>query len=531
MQLNYSMTALFQFTGAGNAILPKANPKFEPPREHDGIGKIAVQEQSAPVKNLIEATENAKAEAPLEYDGFRKIIVQEQRSPMNHLEQLTKRLGEMSNMLMRLQQSTPALKSASAVMLERAGGATSQFSYSFSQGENGVVTQTFSFSIQFKPQGESNYIKAEAPAPAAAVVKADPVSTAPVASADPVIASPEQKPVSTSPIVDPDGASDGALEKTAAPQSFDERVAQLISYYSISISVAAAGAPVATAPGGEAGAETAAADDNKAGGDAKAPVEAETRDGYLINIDADRVRRVRTGGGDDNLFINADRARRIRTGGGDDNLLISADKVSRVNSGSGDDFIDIIGDKASRIASGSGDDVVNIAADRVHRVSTGSGDDNLIINADRASRIYTGEGNDAVSINAETITRVNTGAGDDTLNLTADRIGHINAGAGDDTITLNAKDAAIYFGQGGGNDVIDIQSVGALAVHVDDRLALSGDDITISRDGVTVTLEFASGETLTLNNIENADMVSLRVGGEMIDLHISEPTIELDMSA
>ena len=503
MHLNHSITALFQFTGAGNAIIPKDGPK-----------------------------EGPKAEGPREHGGFRKIAVQEQRSQMSHLAQLTKRLGEMSNMLMRLQQSSPELKSASAVMLERAGGATSQFSYSFSQSESGVVTQSFSFSIQFKPQGESNYIKAEAaPTPTAPAVTADPVVAAPVAASDPVIAGPEQKPVSTSPVIDPDGAPASAPEETAAPVSFDERVAQLISYYSISVSVPAVGAPVAVVPGVEVDAETVAADDNKAGEEVKAPVEAEERAHNLINIDAGRVRRVRTGGGDDNLFINADRARRIRTGGGDDNLLINADKVSRVNSGSGDDFIDVTGDKVSRIRSGGGDDVVNIDADRVHRVSTGSGDDNLVINADRASRIYTGAGDDALSINADTIKGVHTGAGDDILNLTADRIGYVNAGAGNDTITLDAKDAAIYFGQGGGDDVIDIKSVGALAVHVDDRLALSGDDITISRDGVTVTLEFASGERLTLANVENADLVSLRVGGETIDLHLSEPTIELDMSA
>ncbi len=499
MHLNTSITALFQFTGAGNAILPKDGPKADQPREQE---------------------------------GFRKIAVHGQRSQMSHLDQLNKRLGEMSNMLMRLQQSTPALKSASAVMLERAGGATSQFAYSFSQGENGVVTESFSFSIQFKPQGESSYIKAEAAqpaqtAPTPAAVKADTVSTAPAGATDPVNAGLETKPVSTSPVIDPDGVP----EETAAPVSFDEKVAQLISYYSVSISVPTAGEAVAAAPGDKAAAETAAAADDEAGEQTKAPVEAEKRERNLINIDADRVRRVRTGDGDDNLFINADRARRIRTGGGDDNLLINAGRVSRVNSGSGDDFVDIIGDKVSRIRSGSGDDIVNIEADRVRRVSTGSGDDNLTINADHASRIYTGEGDDALTINADTIKRVNTGAGDDTLNLTADSIGRIDAGAGDDTITLDAKDAAIYFGQGGGDDVIDIKSVGALAVHVDDRLALSGDDITISRDGVSVTLEFASGEKLTLNNIENADMVSLRVGGETLDLHISEPTIELDMSA
>ena len=511
MHLNHSITALFQFTGAGNAILPKEGPK-----------------------------EGHKAEGPREHGGFRKIAVQEQRSHMRHLDQLTKRLGEMSNMLMRLQQSSPELKSASAVMLERAGGANSQFAYSFSQSESGVVTQSFSFSIQFKPQGESNYIKADAaPTPTAPAATADPVVASPVAASAPVIAGPEQKPVSTSPVIDPapiasTGApviADGASKETAAPVSFDERVAQLISYYSISISVSAAGGVAAPVQGEKAAAETVAADDNKAGEDAKAPAEAEKREHNLINIDAGRVRRVRTGGGDDNLFINADRARRIRTGGGDDNLLINAGRVSRVNSGSGDDFIDVTGDRVSRIRSGGGDDVVNIDADRVRRVSTGSGDDNLIINADRASRIYTGAGDDAVSINADTIKGVHTGAGDDTLNLTADRIGYINAGAGNDTITLDAKDAAIYFGQGGGDDVIDIKSVGALAVHVDDRLALSGDDITISRDGVTVTLEFASGERLTLANVENADLVSLRVGGETIDLHLSQPTIELDMSA
>ena len=302
----------------------------------------------------------------------------------------------------------------------------------------------------------------------------------------------------------------GAAEKIAAPQNFDERVAQLVSYYSISIAVPAAGA--AAAVEGEKETAEVAAGETESAEEARAPEESERRENNLINIDAGSVRRVRTGDGDDNLFINADRARRINTGGGDDNILINADKVSRVNSGSGDDFVDVSAEKVSRVYSGGGDDVVNLNADRVRRVATGGGDDNLIVDADK-------------------IKGVHAGSGDDVLTLTADRIGYVNGGAGNDIISLDAQDAAIYFGQGGGDDVIDIKSVGVLAVHVDDRLALSGDDISISRDGVTVTLEFKTGERLTLDNVENADLVSLRVGGETINLHLSEPSIELDMSA
>ena len=130
---------------------------------------------------------------------------------MSHLEQLTKRLGEMSNMLMRLLHSSPALHSATAVMLERASDSASEFAYSFSKNENGVVTQSFSFSIQFKPQGESSYFKAEAlPVPATPspeATKAAPSGVGPTGAVDPIITAPEIKPVSTSPVAESEEAA------------------------------------------------------------------------------------------------------------------------------------------------------------------------------------------------------------------------------------------------------------------------------------------------------------------------------------
>ena len=423
-----------------------------------------------------------------EHSGFRKIAIREQRSHMRHLEQLTKRIEKMSNMLMRLKQSAPALKGASAIMVERAEPSTSSFSYSFSRSENGMVTASFSFKIQFKPAGEGAYQEVAAPA---APVKAD----VPVATTDPVV---EER------VAVPATDAGEAARPEAPPQTFDERVAQLISYYRITIDLPQAGENREAAPEKAPAAVEAAEADN-------AP-DVEARDRGVINVSADRARSIRTGEGDDTVIINADRARRVRTGGGDDMMMINADKVSRINSGSGDDFVDLVADKVSRIRSGSGDDVVNIESNHARHINTGSGDDVLAISADKISRVY-------------------TGSGDDTLNLSADKVSRVNAGAGDDTISLEAEDAAIYFGKGGGEDVINIKSVGALAIRIDEALAGSSEDMNVVREEGSITLEFASGERLTINNVENADMVSVKIGGETVDLHLSEPAIELDMSA
>jgi len=70
-----------------------------------------------------------------------------------------------------------------------------------------------------------------------------------------------------------------------------------------------------------------------------------------------------------------------------------------------------------------------------------------------------------------------------------------------------------------------------LAIQIDSALATSSDDYEIVTDGNSVKLVFSSGESLTINNVDNADMISVRIGGENIDLHFSEAPVELDMSA
>ncbi len=440
-----------------------------------------------------------QAEAPKEHkehserSEVRRVSFQGARSKALHSSYLAQRVEKMSNALARLQQTVPSLSDASTTVVERARGeGSASFAYSRTQDEYGNVTEEFTLKIQFKAVGDAGFSQ---------------ISTAPTAAPSPTLAPASSAPASTAPVLDPASQTGDAPLATGdpavAPQTGEQApkltVAQLIEYYRIETVVAPAGAPTQVDAVEEAG------DDDHGHG------EVEEHGDDTIQIDAGRVSRISTGDGDDTVEISADHVRRIRTGGGDDMLTIDADKVARIRTG-------------------AGDDTVNIEADKVRRISTGAGDDVLNINADNVTRINTGKGDDALTINADTITRVNTGAGDDTLVLTADTIGRVNAGAGDDTITLDAVDAAIAFGKGGGEDVINITSVGALAIHIDSELAASIDDVSIVEDGDNIILEFASGESLTLNNVANADIISLQIGGETIDLHLSEPPVALDLS-
>jgi len=410
-----------------------------------------------------------------ERSGFRRSGSIGQRSNVNHMAQLSRRMDKMASLITRLMQSTPALNDAPTVAVESPRESTASFSYSVTRDEAGNVTETFSYKVQYKPTGEASFIEVGAPAvphegeveSAAPVVVEDVVNPAPV-------------------------TADG-----------DVSVAELIEYYRIAT---AGDAPDSDALEVEEGAP-GEVDDHGRGHDAGPEA-----GGDIINIDADYASRIYSGGGDDVFAINASTVRRIRSGEGDDTISIKADNVARIQSG-------------------AGDDTVNIDADKVRRIHTGAGDDVLNINADKVARINTGEGDDTLNIIADTITRINTGEGDDVLNLTADTIKRVNAGAGDDIITIDAEDAAIAFGKGGGEDVINITSVGALAIQIDTALATSSDDYEIITEGNNVKLVFASGESLTINNVENADMISVRIGGEAIDLHLSEAPVALDMSA
>ncbi len=436
---------------------------------------------------------------------------------------LAQRVEKMSNALARLQQTVPSLSDASTTVVERARGEASvSFAYSLTQDESGNVTEQFTFKIQFKAAGDAGFTQVStSPAPA-------PANDAP-ATTPPAVAPAPQTPTPQTPTPQTSDAPPVAVDPSAAPQTGDQApkltVAQLIEYYRIDTVVAPAAAPA----GSDAPEAVEEAGDDQGHDEVEQHRDNGVKDGG-VKIDASRVSRVSTGAGDDVLEISADNVRRIRTGGGDDTLTIDANRVTRINTGAGDDVLNINADNVARIRTGAGDDTVNIEADRVRRVNTGAGDDVLNINADNVTRINTGVGDDTLTINADKITRINTGAGDDTLVLTADTIGRVNAGAGDDTITLDAVDAAIGFGKGGGEDVINITSVGALAIQIDSELAASLDDVSIVEDGENIVLEFASGESLTLNNVGNADIIALQVGGESIDLRVSEPPVALDLS-
>ncbi len=497
MELNNSVSVLFKFAASASAFQAK---QAEAPKEHSERSEV------------------------------RRVSFQGARSKALHSSYLAQRVEKMSNALARLQQTLPSLSDASTTVVERARGeGSASFAYSRTQDEFGNVTEEFTFKIQFKAAGDAGFTQiSTSPTPAHAPANGAPASTAPAAVPAPQTPAP-QTPALPAPAPQTGDTPPVAIDPSVAPQTGDDApkmtVAQLIEYYRIETVVAPPSAP--------AGAPTRADAAQETGGDKKGHDEVEQhrndRDNR-VKIDADHVRRISTGPGDDVVEISADNVRRIRTGGGDDTLTIDADKVARINTGAGDDILNINADKVARIRTGAGDDTVTIEADKVRRVNTGAGDDVLNINADKVARINTGKGDDALTINADKITRINTGAGDDTLVLTADTIGRVNAGAGDDTITLDAVDAAIAFGKGGGEDVINITSVGALAIQIDSELATSLDDVSIVEDGDNIILEFASGESLTLNNVANADIISLQIGGETIDLRISEPPVALDLS-
>ncbi len=469
---------------------------------------------------LMQAKDSGKNEHAQEQSGFRKVSFYGPQGHARHIEHMARRIEKISNMLDRLQQTQPALADAKTVVVERAQDDAASFNYKKTTDQYGVVTEEYSFKLQYKPTSDAGFKE----------IELQPVETKGIAaSTEPVvkIAGPsgipstvEKSPistVSTAKEILPTGLEQ--LETIASElKSFSERVAALIEYYRID-------KDTAPAPAAAVATETVAAPVEVATVPASEPVD------NTQYIDAQYVARLYSGPGDDSLDINAESARRIGMGAGDDILSIIAEQAARVRTGRGDDTLNINADEIARIRTGAGDDVVTLEANEVRRVKTGAGDDKLTIDAETVTRINTGKGDDMLAINADTITRVNTGEGDDTLELTANTIKRVNAGAGDDTITLDADDAAIAFGKGGGEDVINITSVGALAIQIDSALASSADDVTIISENGSVVLEFVSGERLTINNIDNADVVSARIGGETVELHMAAAPMELEMSA
>lgn len=453
---------------------------------------------SQPQRDIV-AIENAPAAARGGAGSFAP-------AQFSHVEAMMQRLSKMMSALSKLQMSSPMLNDAPSLVVESNRNDNGASGYG---AAGDTITDVFALRIQYKPDGNATYEVFS--------------SSSATGDAEAAPSSDEAAPAA---------AAEVPAEAAPAPAS-DVRVAQLVEYYRFETAPAATSAPQAPAapeaPVAPETPEAPAAPENDGG--EEAPVVADDPGGDIVSINAAQAARIYTGAGDDQISITADSARRIGSGAGDDAVSIDADRAARVRTGAGDDELTINADAARRVRTGAGDDVVNITADRVARVNTGGGDDTLNINADSVRRINTGAGDDALTIEADAVTRVNTGDGDDTISINANTVRRFDAGAGDDTITLNADDAAIAFGKGGGEDVIDIAGVGALAIQIDGALASSSEEVNIIRDGSSATLEFSSGEKLTLNNLENAGAVSVRIGGDTVDLHMSEPPAALDLTA
>ena len=468
-------------------------------------------------------------------------------SSSDHVAKFTQRLDKLLAFFDSVRERSPVLNETSAIIIERSHNETSRFSYTSTRDENGVITEEFTFQVRYRPTGEAQFTQASAdlfprffdptrlPAQFQGILEND----ARVASGDTI--PPVETP--TAPIGAGEGLGeelvteatdfanrvtenvraaaanaaeisdlDALLERLAGEsRAFVERVQQLVEYYRLDNAnpVDAAGATAETnseevALG--ATVETAAPAGVSVGDEESLASEVLAN---VIELNEQFVSRVTASEGDDDVGIVADYARRVQTGAGDDALSIVADGVTRVETGDGDD-------KAS------------IDADHVARISTGEGDDQLEINADIARRIDTGDGDDALSIRADTIRRVDAGDGDDTLTLAAETIRRVDGGAGDDTITLDARDAVIGFGAGGGEDVINVGKVGALGVKIDSELATSLDDIEVTIHDDQIVLSFKSGESLTINDRGNADLIMVIVDGQKTVLQIGDTVRAFD---
>ncbi len=473
-------------------------------------------------------------------------------SPSDFAAQLSQRLDQLLSFFDSVKAKSPVLNETSAIIIERSQNETTAFSYSSTRDENGFVTEAFTFQVRYRPAGEAQFAEASAdlfsqvfdPARIPVQLQSAPRADASVAAGD--------GKASVEGASAPNGAGAGLGEelvteaadfadrvtenaRAAAANSaeigdleslferlagesraFVERVQELIEYYRIG-----GGEPV----DGPASAATNENDGEEvvlgAGVETKAPAgvvdgdEAAAASEVLANV----------------IKLNEQYVSRVTATEGDDDVGIVADYVRRVQSDAGDDALTIAADGVTRVATGDGDDKTVIDADRVARISTGEGDDQLEVNADTVRRIDTGDGDDELSIRADTIRRVDAGDGDDTLTLAAETIRRVNAGAGDDTITLEARDAVIGFGAGGGEDVINVSKVGALGIKIDSELATSLDDIEITVNDDQIILNFKSGESLTINDRGNADLISVIVGGEKTTLQVGDTVRSLDAVA
>lgn len=473
-------------------------------------------------------------------------------SPSDYVANLTQRLDKLLSFFDSVKEKSPVLNETSAIIIERSHNETSRFSYSSTRDENGVITEEFTFQVRYRPSGETQFAQGstdlfprifdQARIPAhfqripeniesiASDGNKSPVEAATAPVSDDATLGEEIVTEATdfaNRVTENVRAAasnaaeinqlDSLFERLAGEsRAFIERVQQLIEYYRLD------SADPAEAPTTGAEAETNA--EEIALG---AVIEEETPTGVNGLDEAAAASEVLA----DVIELNEQFVSRITASEGDDNLGIVADYARRVQTGAGDDTLSIVADGVTRVETGDGDDKASIDADHVARISTGEGDDQVEISADIARRIDTGAGDDELSISADTIRRVETGDGDDTLTLAADTIRRVDAGAGDDTITLDAKDAVIGFGAGGGEDVINVGKVGALGVKIDSELATSLDDIEITVNDDQIVLSFKSGESLTINDRNNASLISVIVGGEKTILQVGDTVRTLDAVA
>ena len=481
-------------------------------------------------------------------------------SQSDYFANLSQRLDKLMSFFNGVKKNSASFNDPSAIIVERPHAAASSFSYTSTRDADGAITEEFSFQIRYRPSGESQFTQisaapfsqfaefpdtlrnntikdANAPA-SAAESSAEPAPETPAENAAPIgddiVA--EATDFAETVTNNVSAAAEGVLgddalgslyERLAGEsRAFIERIEKLIEYYKLDASAPNA-APGGTSPANapsqsdaDPAAESVAEPVSTAPG-AAAPVIASdtTAEEAAIETLANIIK------------INDEFASRISASDGDDIIDIAADYARRIQSGAGDNTVSISATGVTRVDTGDGDDTVSIDADRASRISTGEGDDQLTINADIARRIDTGAGDDDLTIAADAIRRVNAGDGDDTLSLTAETIRRVDAGAGDDTITLDARDAIIGFNAGGGEDVINVGNVGALGIDIDSALATSLDDIDITAEGDQLVLRFASGESLTINDKSNADLISVIVGGEKVTLQIGDAPLALNATA
>lgn len=499
--------------------------------------RAATQGTSAGERGAPDRFGDARTDAPRSFRnvGFFGASV----SQSDFYSNLSLRLDKLSSFFDGVKRNAGSLNDPSAIIVERPHAVASTFSYSATRDGDGTVTEEFSFQIRYRPYGQSHFSQFSgapfaqyadflhalhysrstdpaiaAPAPKAPVETAAPVGDDIVAEAEAFAAGVTEKVSDAAESVLAEEKLGSLYERLAGEsRDFIARIEKLIEYYKLDSSAPTDGDRNAVA-------ETIT---EPARDDAPAPPAANASEGAaetaaietlanIIKINDEFASRIAASEGDDIIDIAADYARRIQSGGGDDTVSISAEGVTRVDTGDGDDAISVDAVRASRISSGDGDDTVSI-------------------NADIARRIDTGDGDDALTIAADTIRRIDAGDGDDTLSLTAETIRRVDAGAGDDTITLDARDAIIGFGAGGGDDVINVGNVGALGIDVDSALAASIDDIDIAVEDDQFVLRFASGESLTINDRANADLISVIVGGEKVTLQIGDAPLSLNATA